>query len=168
MLGHSRALPGPALHFGADLAHFCGPLCSVEMGAAGACTSPGCTSFPRGAEAISSPALLGCHCVIPVHAGTGVGQGTGSPAAFPDSCQRAEPASNHSSSLDRQLDMLGKSICDSWVQEATGRYFHTTGCSSAVQQVLQDGKVQKTQGTSKFSRDTSTFISRDGVWEAGN
>lgn len=39
--GYSRALPGPVLHFGANLAHFCGPLCSVEMGAAGVCTSPG-------------------------------------------------------------------------------------------------------------------------------
>lgn len=45
-----------------------------------------------------------------------VGQGTGSPAAFPACRQRAEPASKHSSSLDRQMDTLGKSTCDSRAQ----------------------------------------------------
>lgn len=122
------------------------------MGAAGVCTSPGCTLFPRGAEAISSSTLQGFYgppCVIPVHAGMDVGQGTGSPAAFPACRQCAESASNHSSSLDRQMDTLGKSICDSCVQQGTSRCLHTTGCSSAVQQVLRDGKVQKTQRNSK-------------------
>lgn len=48
------------------------------------------------------------------------------------------------------MDILGKSTCDSWAQQATSRCLHTTGCSSAVQQVLQDGKLQKTQKFKDF------------------
>lgn len=95
-----------------------------------------CTLFPRVAEAISSPTLLGFYGpahVIRVHAGTDAGQGTRSPAAFP-ACRQlpyqcAGPASNPSSGLVGQKDTLGKSTCDSWVREATGRCSHTTGCS---------------------------------------
>lgn len=84
----------------------------------------------------------------------------GSSAAFPACRQCAEPAPKHSSKLDRQMDTLGSSTCDCWVQEATSRCSHTTGCSQCksknfwicTQQVLQDGK-SKTQRSSKTEQE---------------
>lgn len=111
--------------------------------------SPWLHLISQGAEVTSSPTPPGFYGparAIPVH--TGMDAGHREPCSIPSLQIVAIAVCRTSSSLDRQMDTLGSSTCDCWVQEATSRCSHTTGCSSAAQQVLQDGK-SKTQRCSK-------------------
>lgn len=134
--------------------------------------SPWLHLISQGAEVTSSPTPPGFYGparAIPVH--TGMDAGHREPCSIPSLQIVAIAVCRTSSSLDRQMGTLGSSTCDCWVQEATSRCSHTTGCSSAGQQVLQDGK-SKRQRSSKTpaeqDQDQIMFTPRDAVWEAGN
>lgn len=161
--GYSRALLGPALHFGANLAHFCGHLCCVEMRAAGVCISPSKANkflaapyFP-GVQRPFPPLLSWdfmdqlTSSVCTLGQMQGRAQGALQHSQPADSCYASvqnQPQTTAPTWTDRQIH-LERALVILGSEKPQAGVHTTTGCSSAVQQVLQDGKVQKTQRSSK-------------------
>lgn len=174
--GYSRALPGPALHFGANLAHFCGPLCSVEMGAAGVCTSPG-----KADKSLAAPYFPGVQRPFPLLLSWDfTDQLTSSVCTLAwmqgraqGALQHSQPADSCHTSVQNQPQTPAPAWMDRWIHLERALVILGSGKPRAgVHTPLAAPGWQSPKDTEKFrllpSRNTSMFISRNGVWEAGN